>query len=144
MAGKYKTITVPEEVYTKIFKISTQKKISNWQVIQEALNFYETILKTPYKKKDLPRLDKASWYIWKLCKAVTIIEELNRKDDYNKVVEVLDQIDERIFEGKNENIKILKKLLEKYLQNPSKELKIEITTTTKLVIADIIIKLLFE
>ena len=141
---EYKSISLPKPLYDKIFNLANKKKVANWQIIHEALNFYELLEKRPYQKKDLPRLDKASWYIWKVAKAIALIEEYPDESNVGRVLQVLDQVNERLFNNQNENIEILKKLIERYVKEKSKELKIEISTTVKMLIADIIVTLLFE
>ena len=68
---KWKTIKIPQYLYDKLKSMTNKTHPHMYQVIEKALEHYEIYLKKPKKKSELPRLDKAAWYIVKLVTGVT-------------------------------------------------------------------------
>jgi len=143
-AVKWKSIKVPESLYNKILELAEKLRKPKYAVILDALSFYENIIRKPYRKRDLPRLDKASWYIFKLANSVGAFKENFNLENYQKLLKTLTQINERLGVDTSLLDSILVKLDPRKRKNLTTDDKIEINDATKLIISDIIVKLLLE
>ena len=140
---EYTTITVPVSLKEKIATIADRKKVAMWRVINEAMSFYETIQRKPKEKARLSELDKCSWYVFKFVKSVSLFQENPTKQNWLYLQDRIEELASRIFGKKIPELDVLAKLCKRYMENPSRELKIEINETAKVIVSKIITKMLF-
>jgi len=141
---EWKSIKVPKPLYDKIVMLSKKTNRHIYQIVEEGVNKVEFYLKKPYRKKELPRLDKCSWYIFKLGNSVGAFKENPTPENWNKLMNTITQIKERL--GVDTNL--LEHIVKKLHPSRSREItvsdKIELNDAVKIVISDVIVKLLFE
>ena len=139
MPKTYKYIRVPTEVHEKLMELSKKLNVPLWKVIMEAITFYEQVIRKPKVRRSLPRLDKASWYAFKISQSVGAFKENPSKQNFEYLQRTCQQIEERI----GVDCDLVLKMAEEYMQTKSVSAKIELNDVTKLVVADIIVKMLF-
>jgi len=66
----YKNIHVPPSLHERIKAIAEKEQRPMWEVIDQAISYYEATLRRPRLKEDLPWVEKVSWYIAKLSAAI--------------------------------------------------------------------------
>jgi len=144
--GKWASIRVPREVKERLEAIAKKKGIAMWRVLLEALSHYEALTKKPKEKMKLPRLDKASWYAYKLSQSIGAFKEKPSLENLYYLDKTISQIEERA----GINCRILRKIVvevyelaKKKKQIPT-QLIIELNDTAKLIVGDILYRYLFE
>jgi len=142
---KLTNIKVPVELRDRIEKLT--KKLgerSYWRTILRAIELLETTIRRPKEKKQLPRLDKCSWYIYKFVRSVSefILDPSDEK--FSLLKERIEELKERVFGGENEYLDLLMKVAKDYKSSKGKNALIEINETAKMIISEIIVKFLFE
>lgn len=151
--NEFVTIKIPKSLYERIQDLKKRYSIQeDWQLILEAINLYEVFKssKKPKKEilKELPRLDKASWYVYKFAKSVSLFLEDPNNENFAYLNKRINELIERIF-GRGSEISLtylkeLEELITEYKKVKSTRLKIEINELAKLIISEIIVKMLFE
>jgi len=141
---RWKSIKIPEPLYNKIIDIAKTSDRYIYQVIEEAFTFYINQWRRTRRKEGIPRLDKCAWYVYKLAQSIGAFKENPTIENYNKLIKTIDQISERLLVDTS----LLRHVLERLHPRKTKKLttddKIELNDVAKLVISDIIVKLLFE
>jgi len=135
-----KNIRVPDELYERLKALAQQKKVPIWKVILEALSCYENVEKKASGLSKLPRLDKAAWYAYKLSASVGSFREKPTEGNLALLTQTAKQVEERL----GVKTDLLIKVAAEYHKKPSTQNKIELNDTAKLVVGDIIAKMLFE
>jgi len=135
-----KLIRVPEELYNRLTKIAEEKDLPIWKVIAEALSYYEHYTKKTKEMQKLPRLDKASWYCYKLSASVGSLRENPTEENLTLLTKTCKQLEERY----GIDASLLVKVATEYQKSKSTKDKIELNEIAKLVVGDIICKFLFE
>jgi len=141
---EWKSIKVPKPVHDKIVRLAQRTNKYIYQVVEQGVQQVEILLKRPYKKRELPRLDKCSWYIFKLSQSVGAFKENPTVGNWNRLMHTIEQIKERIGVDTEMLEHVVKKLHPSRIREITTSDKIELNDTTKLLIADIIVKMLFE
>lgn len=139
----YTYIKIPKYVMMWIEDIKARTGLSEEQIIIKALDHYYTLVRLPHRKKDLPRLDKVSWYIIKLVSALTYFKVNYTEQQKHRFMEVLNQIEERMKVDCSVVKDILKNIRTRGGRMPT-DVIIELTGAVKLVIADMIVTHLFN
>ena len=141
---KWISIKVPEPLYNKIKEIAETSGRHLYQVIEEAMTFYINNWRRVRHKDGIPRLDKCAWYVFKLAQSVGAFKENPSLENYQKLLKTIFQIKERIGVDTSLLEHVVDKLNPRNRKEISVDEKIELNDVTKLVISDIIVKLLFE
>jgi len=143
------TIRIPKDLFQKIKTLKERLgESANWKVVLRAVELLDATIRKPKEKKKLPRLDKCSWYIYKFVRSISEFLILQDTQSLQRVEERIAELRERVFNGENEYLNLLVKLLEQYKSTRSESKKrsilIEINETAKMIISDIIVKFMFE
>lgn len=141
---QWRSIKIPAYLHEKIKSLASRAHTHQYKVIEQAVNNFELYLRRPYRKSELPRIDKASWYIFKLAQSVGAFKENNSKENYDRLLRTIMQIEKRLEIELNE----LKDVVARVNPERKKQLtsidKMDLNGATKIAIADIILKLLYE
>jgi hypothetical protein len=73
--SRHSSIYAPVELKEKIKYLSEKTGKPQWKILLEALALYETSLRKPKAKEELPVIDKVIWYIEKLCMSIGALKE---------------------------------------------------------------------
>jgi predicted secreted protein len=133
---KFYSIKVNEQIYNYLKKLEKKTNLSKQTILLNALSMYRAFLTNKQRFiMTQDRLDKAVWYMIKLCYAVFSFRE-DPKQKYKDLVEVIQQIEQRL----GVDLSILKKSALEYLnaKEITNEHKINITNALKLSIIDIL------
>jgi len=141
---EYVNVRIPKALKEKIDELAQKKNVAMWKIILEAVSLYENLEKKPKKKKELPRLDKCAWYIYKFSKSVSLFLENPDDENWWQLDQRIAELRTRIFGRDTEWLQMLDQLAVQYKKNPSTRLKIEINDVAKMIISEIILKMLFE
>ena len=93
---KSSTIYAPPELKEKLKRLSEKTGRTQWRILLEALELYETSLRKPRAKEELPIVDKVVWYIEKLAMSIGALKENPSNENHQKTVKTIQQIRERL------------------------------------------------
>ena len=113
----YKRVKIPTTVYEYVRNRAKARGLSMWQYIIQSINFYETSLRN-VSVSDTTKAQNASYYAVKATMAIAEFIHKPRKDNYEKVAKILNQIKER----KKVDTTVLLQLIETYYNKRRKGL----------------------
>ena len=113
----YKRAKIPDAMYEYIKSRAKARGLSVWQYVLQSVNFYEASLRN-VSVSDATKAQNASYYATKLIMAVTEFIHKPKKDNYDKVVKILNQIKDR----KKVDTTVLLQLIERYYNKRRKSL----------------------
>ena len=141
---RWTTIRVPEEVANLIRRIRDKEGKVNWEVIHDAISFYEWITRTPTRKAKLSDVEKVSWYITKLAVGYGFFVSNPNEETYGKLKERVEELNNRL----GVDAGILLRLADYYMRAKDDELRkkirIDFNLALKMVIKEILVTRLFE
>jgi len=92
----WKTVRVPAELDNRIAVLAGKMRWAKWRIILESIEMYETFLRKPRKKEELPIVDKVVWYIEKLAMSIGAFKENTTSENLEKTKKTIQQIRERL------------------------------------------------
>ncbi len=113
----YKRVKIPVGVYEYVRNRAKARGLSMWQYIIQSINFYEASLRN-VSVSDVTKAQNASYYVIKATMAITEFIHKPKKDNYEKVIKILNQIKER----KKVDTTVLLQLIESYYNKRRKSL----------------------
>ena len=141
---KWSTIRVPMEVRERITRIAKWKKKVTWQVILEAVSFYETFQQEPEVRQSMSDIEKLSWYITKFATSFGAFKENPTNGNYLYLKERVAELKERL----GVDAELILRLAEYYMkakdEKLKKKMKIDLNAAFKQVVKDMIATSLFE
>jgi len=93
---KWTTIKVPKEVAEKVRELRARTGKASWQLVLEALSFYESALRSSKHFSTTTNLDKLAYYIMKLVTSASYFKFETNEESYNKFMEVVKQVENRL------------------------------------------------
>ena len=93
---KSSTIYAPPELKDKLRRLSEKTGRTQWKILLEALELYETSLRKPKTKEELPVVDKVIWYMEKLAMSIGALKENPSNENLQKTMKTIQQIRERL------------------------------------------------
>jgi len=147
--SKGSTVWVPREFKDRLVALSEKLKKCQWKVLLDALAFYETSLRKPKVKAELPVLDKIIWYVQKLCLSVGRFKERPCDENLARTLKTVSQVSERL----GVDCSLLARALEEYLaffksglSNHEKmdEVDLELNMALKSVLLEIFYRHIFQ
>ena len=94
--GKGATIWVPMEFKEKVKALAEKQGKAEWKVLLDAIALYETSLRKPRTKEELPVVDKVVWYIQKLSMSIGELKASPTEENLNRTLKTVQQIKERL------------------------------------------------
>jgi hypothetical protein len=94
--GKETTIYAPPELKSKVKQLSERTGKPQWKVLMEALALYESILRKPRIKEELPTVDKVVWYMQKISMSIGALKENPSEANLEKTMKTIQQVKERL------------------------------------------------
>jgi len=113
----YKRAKIPDAMYEYIKSRAKARGLSVWQYVLQSVNFYEASLRN-VSVSDATKAQNASYYVIKATMAITEFIHKPKKDNYDKVVKILNQIKDR----KKVDTTVLLRLIESYYNKRRKSL----------------------
>ena len=113
----YKRVKIPTTAYEYVKERAKARGMPMWQYILQSVNFYEASLRS-INVSDATKAQNASYYAIKATMAITEFIHKSKKDNYEKVVKILNQIKER----KKVDTTVLLQLVEAYYNKRRKSL----------------------
>jgi hypothetical protein len=113
----YKRVKIPTTAYEYVRERSKARGMPMWQYILQSVNFYEASLRN-VSVSDATKAQNASYYVIKATMSITEFIHKPKKDNYEKVVKILNQIKER----KKVDTTVLLQLVESYYGKRRKSL----------------------
>jgi len=92
----WKSIDVPEVLHSKIKELALRERRAMWQIIFDAILYYESQKRKPKIKQELPLLEKVSWYIAKASMAVCWYLATLRDENFDLTMKTLSDIGSRL------------------------------------------------
>jgi len=94
--GKETTIYVPAEFKQKIKELSARAGKAQWRLLLDALALYESTLRKPRVKEELPVVDKVVWYMQKLAMSIGALKEKPSEENLARTLNTIRQVKERL------------------------------------------------
>ena len=94
--GKGATIWVPGECKERVKALAQKQGKAEWKVLLDALGLYETSLRKPRAKEELPVVDKVVWYVQKLAMSVGELKASPTEENLQRTLKTIQQIKERL------------------------------------------------
>ena len=94
--GKGATIWVPLEFKTRVKALAEKQGKAEWKVLLDAIALYETSLRKPRAKEELPIVDKVVWYVQKLAMSVGELKANPTDENLQKTLKTVQQVRERL------------------------------------------------
>jgi hypothetical protein len=113
----YKRVKIPTTAYEYVRERSKARGMPMWQYILQSVNVYEASLRN-VSVSDATKAQNTSYYVIKAAMAITEFIHKPKKDNYEKVVKILNQIKER----KKVDTTVLLQLVEAYYSKRRKSL----------------------
>jgi len=92
----WRTVRVPAELDNRIVALAEKMRWAKWKVVLEAIAMYETFLRKPKAKEELPIIDKTLWYIEKICMSIGALKENPTNENLEKTKKTIQQIKDRL------------------------------------------------
>ncbi len=108
---KWSTIKVPQEILPKLSELRARTNKPNWQILVEALSFYESALRSSKHFSETPEVDKLAYYIMKLVTSATYYKTEPSKESLEKFRKVVEQIEKRTGTNCSELVPAAEKLI---------------------------------
>jgi hypothetical protein len=90
------TIYAPPEFKAKVKELSEKTGKPQWKLLLEALALYESTIRRPRVKEELPTIDKVTWYIQKLSMSIGALKENPSEENLTRTLNTIRQIKERL------------------------------------------------
>jgi hypothetical protein len=94
--GKGGTIWVPTEFKERVKAHAQKQGKAEWKVLLDALALYETSLRKPKAKEELPVVDKVVWYVQKLAMSIGELKASPTEENLMKTLKTVSQVKERL------------------------------------------------
>jgi hypothetical protein len=94
--GRGSTIWVPAEFKEKVKALAEKQGKAEWKILLDALALYETTLRKPRVKEELPVVDKVVWYVQKLAMSVGELKASPTEENLMKTLKTVSQVKERL------------------------------------------------
>jgi hypothetical protein len=94
--GKSTTIYVPLEFKAKVKELSDRTGKAQWRILLDALTLYESQLRQPKIKEELPVADKVVWYMQKLSMSIGALKENPSEENLSKSMKTIQQVRDRL------------------------------------------------
>jgi hypothetical protein len=94
--GKGGTIWVPVEFKERVKALAQKQGKAEWKVLLDALALYETSLRKPKAKEELPVVDKVVWYVQKLAMSIGELKASPTEENLMKTLKTVSQVKERL------------------------------------------------
>lgn len=135
---KWTTIKVPAELRDRIKALAERMGTAEWRVVLMGVSFLAKQIEEPRIKEDLPLIDKVSWYIAKLAMSVGAFKENPTEENLQRLRRTCLQIAQRY----GIDTSIVLRTAEDYMRSPGTDTKIELNMSLKMVIVDMMWKLM--
>jgi hypothetical protein len=93
---KETTIYAPPELKSKVKALSERTGKPQWKILLEALALYESQLRKPRIKEELPIVDKVVWYMQKLSMSIGALKENPSEENLARTLNTIRQVKERL------------------------------------------------
>ncbi len=90
------TIWVPVEFKERVKQLAQKQGKAEWKILLDALALYETSLRKPRVKEELPIVDKVVWYVQKLAMSIGEFKANPTDENLQKTLKTIQQIKERL------------------------------------------------
>jgi hypothetical protein len=143
--GKGATIWVPIEFKERIKALAQRQGKAEWKVLLDALSLYETSLRKPRIKEELPIVDKVIWYIEKLCMSVGEFKALPTEENLQRTLRTISQVRERL----GIDTSLLERALSDYARmlkgnNKNREEEVEARMEVNMALKSVLIEIVYK
>jgi hypothetical protein len=143
--GRGSTIWVPVEFKEKVKALAEKQGKAEWKILLDALALYETTLRKPKVKEELPVVDKVVWYIQKLAMSVGELKALPTEENLHRTLKTIQQVKERL----GIDTSLLERAVSDYYRllkgnNRSREDEVEARMEVNMALKSTIIEIVFK
>jgi hypothetical protein len=147
--GRGTTVWVPPEFKEKVKQLAQKQGKAEWKVLLDAIALYETSLRKPKTKEELPVVDKVVWYIQKLSMSVGEFKANPTEENLQRTLKTVQQVKERL----GVDTAILERALADYVRllkgnrrerDDEVEARMEVNMALKSVLIEIVFKYILK
>lgn len=114
---RWSTIYAPAELKDRIDALAAKTGKPRWKIVLEAIALYETSIRAPRSKEELPVVDKVIWYIQKVAMSIGALKENPSESNLAKTMKTIEQIKERL----GVDTRILERAVRDYMATARRE-----------------------
>jgi len=129
-------IRVPWPLWAVIKQFAQSENVPMWQIVQKAFTHYLTNYRAHFK--NVSNLDKAAWYAFKLSSSIGEFKANPSDENLQKLLKTVEQISTRL----GIDTTALVGAIHRYKERPNKKNRWAVNDQAKLVVAQILMKLL--
>lgn len=133
---EWSSIHIPRQLKERIKALKEREKRAEWEIVLDAIAYYETLKKKPKTKEEFPSLEKATWYITKLAMSVAYYLATSKDENYYLTLATIEETGKRL----RVDMKILVEALTNYknskIKTPKK--RATILKALKIIIREIL------
>ena len=96
MARRWVSIKVPAEIHAHVRELRERLQKPAWQVIAEALSFYDAMLRKSGHFSRASEMDKIAYYIVKLASSAAYFKKEPTKENMERFLQVAEQLEKRL------------------------------------------------
>jgi hypothetical protein len=115
-AVEFTEIKVPTELAERITSLAKRMRRRQWEIVLEAIGYYEAQTRNPRKKEKLPDIEKLSWYVSKVSVGVALFLANPTPESLAITKSMVEDVGKRL----KVNTGILAQTLEVYFREESK------------------------
>jgi hypothetical protein len=94
--SEYTKITIPLFLRNRLSTIRSRENRALWEILNDAISFYEAQKRSPRIKQKLPPLEKLSWYITKLCFGVSYFLSNPSEENFEQTLKMIESTQNRL------------------------------------------------
>jgi len=129
----WKFVRVPASLHKLLKRRAVKEKKAIWKVILSSVAYRDEVTKRHHAS--VSDLDRKAWYIYKLISSLGVFRELPNNITVDYVMRNCNQIEKRL----GVDASTLKEVVKAYLNRPSRQNRIALNETAKIVIKNIIV-----
>jgi hypothetical protein len=143
--GKGATIWVPGEFKERVRLLAQKQGKAEWKVLLDAVALYETSLRKPKTKEELPVVDKVVWYVQKLAMSIGELKANPTEENLQRTMKTIQQIKERL----GVDTSILERALTDYVRllkgnKKEREDEVEARMEVNMALKSVLIEIVFK
>ena len=131
-----KHIRVPWQLWAVIRQMANSDGVPMWQFVQKAVTHYLANYRAHFK--DVSNLDKAAWYAFKLSSSIGEFKANPSDENLQMLLKTVEQVGNRL----GIDVAALIGAIHRYKEKPNKKNRWALNDQAKLVVAQIMMKLL--
>jgi len=142
--ARWTTIKVPVELREMVKHLSEKMGKPQWQILTEAITFYEGFIRSPRVRTSTSNLDKLAWYITKLATSFGAFKENPSDENFEYLKKRVEELRERIGVEADLLLRVAEYYRSTTDESLRKKLRIDMNSIFKQIVKELIVQMMFE